>query len=63
MIHGGILHGDKRYNNLLLQNKYYIVPTVNVDGLAFIEDIYRKTGVLEEKRKNMNIGTKACNAT
>jgi hypothetical protein len=64
MIHGGVVHKNKRYRNLLMQNKYYMVPTVNVDGLAYIEEIYAKTGVLEAKRLNMNIGKGlGCNST
>ena len=38
MIHGGVVNDNKHYRNLLLQNKYYVVPTVNVDGVQFIED-------------------------
>ena len=55
MIHGGLLHNNKRYFNLLMQNKYYVIPTVNVDGLVYIEDHYHNEGKLLEKRKNMNI--------
>jgi len=55
MIHGGLIHNNKRYFNLLMQNKYYVIPTVNVDGLVYIEDHYHKEGKLLEKRKNMNI--------
>ena len=65
MIHGGILHGQEKYVRLLQQNKYYIIPTVNVDGLQYIEDHYKKTGIIEAKRTNMNINlvTKECNTT
>jgi len=38
MIHGATVQKDKMYLNMLMQNVYYIVPTVNVDGLAYIED-------------------------
>jgi len=55
MIHGGVLHGDQRYKHMLTQNKYYIIPTVNVDGLAHIEDQYRKTGEILHKRTNMHL--------
>ena len=43
-----------------MQNKYYVIPTINVDGLAFIEEHYRKEGVLLRKRKNMNVHTDRC---
>lgn len=43
-----------------MQNKYYVIPSVNVDGVAFIEDEFLKTGRLPEKRKNMNVQSKEC---
>lgn len=45
---------------MLVQNKYYAIPSVNVDGVAFIENEYVKTGNLLDKRKNMHIGTDKC---
>lgn len=53
MIHGAT-HNDERYKNMLTQNKYYIVPVVNVDGLAEIEREFNKTGKVLTRRKNMN---------
>ena len=35
-----------------------MIPTVNVDGLAFIEAQYNKNGTAPDKRTNMNIETK-----
>ena len=46
-----------------MQNKYYVIPTVNVDGLAFIEDNYVQKGVLLDKRTNMNINSDKCEKT
>ena len=43
MIHGGVVNDNKHYLKLLLQNKYYIIPSVNVDGVKFIEDQYKCT--------------------
>jgi len=65
LIHGGVLHKDQRYLNLLLQNKFYIIPTVNVDGLTYIEQHYRSTGEVVAKRKNMHFpkGSEKCNKT
>jgi murein tripeptide amidase MpaA len=57
----GLIHGDQRYINLLAQNKYYVVPVVNVDGVATISDIFIKTGKIELIRKNRNPHTKVCN--
>jgi len=36
---------------------------VNVDGVAFIENEFIKTGKLQDKRKNMNIVSKECSPT
>ena len=55
LLHGGVVHGEKHYVNMLIQNKYYVVPVVNVDGLAYIEQKFVTTGVFSEKRKNMNL--------
>jgi len=60
LLHGGLVHRQQEYVNLLLQNKYFVIPSVNVDGVAFIEEEYIKTGRLPEKRKNMNIQSKEC---
>ena len=57
MIHGGIINDDPKYKKLLEQNKYYVVPTVNVDGLAEIEKAYLKDGTFLMKRKNMDTET------
>ena len=38
MLHEGIVQMNQEYVNLLLQNKYYVIPSVNVDGVQFIED-------------------------
>jgi hypothetical protein len=53
MLHGYV-HNDPYYTNLLAQNKYYVVPVVNVDGLAFVEEGWNKEHELKIKRKNMN---------
>ena len=63
LIHGGIVHGNKQDLQLLAQNKYLVIPTVNVDGLAYIEQQYNKTGEIPQKRTNMHIQTKECDAT
>jgi len=59
MLHGYV-HGDKHYVDLLLQNKYYVVPVVNVDGLSWIEDEWNDKKVLKNKRKNMNPNFNHC---
>ena len=53
MLHGYV-HNDKHYVDLLVQNKYYVIPVVNVDGLSYIEEEWNKNKELKNKRKNMN---------
>lgn len=50
----GMVHQQRETMNLLIQNKYYFIPIVNVDGVAEIEEHYKATGKFLEKRKNMN---------
>ena len=59
----GLIHGDTPSTSMLLQNRYLVVPTVNVDGLAYIEDQYLSTGKIETKRTNMDIMSTECGAT
>jgi hypothetical protein len=54
LIHGGVMHDDQRDYNMLVQNKYYVIPTINVDGLSFIEKHYQEKGVYLDQRKNLN---------
>jgi Tfp pilus assembly protein FimT len=37
LLHKALVQNDERYQNLLMQNTYYVVPVINVDGLAQIE--------------------------
>ena len=52
LIHGGYVHRNPEIVSLLKQNRYLLIPTVNVDGSNYIEEMYEKTGVLVNKRKN-----------
>ena len=54
------MNDNDHYRNLLLQNKYYVVPSFNVDGVKFIEDKYKETGVMEPKRTSMHIRKEGC---
>jgi hypothetical protein len=54
LIHGGVVHKDKRYESLLAMNKYYVIPNINVDGTNFIEEKYKETGILLPKRMSMH---------
>ena len=42
---------------MLAQNVYYVVPIVNVDGVATLSEIFLKTGKIKLIRKNMNPNT------
>jgi hypothetical protein len=57
LIFEGIVNQNQEYFKLLAQNKYYLIPTVNVDGAALIEKTYKKDGIIIWKRTNMNINT------
>ena len=48
----GYLHGDHEKTQLLLENKYFVIPMLNTDGSYTIYDEYLKTGQLIYKRKN-----------
>jgi hypothetical protein len=52
LIHGGYVHRKPEIVSLLKQNRYLLIPTVNVDAVNYIEETYEKTGYLENKRKN-----------
>jgi hypothetical protein len=38
LIQGGIIHSDPYLEKMVRQNKYFLIPVVNVDGLAQIEE-------------------------
>ena len=48
----GLVHGEPEKIALLEQNKYFVIPVVNVDGFYTIYEQYMKTGELILKRKN-----------
>ena len=54
MLHGALLHGDAKYQQMLSNTKFYVIPVVNVDGLGEIEKLWNETGKYHERRKNMN---------
>lgn len=54
LLHGGSVHHHADMRALLKEARYLFIPTVNVDGAAYIEQKYDETGVLEIKRKNMH---------
>lgn len=55
LLHQGVVYKDEKYANMLAQNIYYIIPVVNVDGVALIEkDFPKSKGSILKKRKNMS---------
>jgi carboxypeptidase T len=46
---------------MLAQNTYYVVPVVNVDGVAYLSKHFLQTGEIKFIRKNMNPITEPCN--
>jgi carboxypeptidase T len=48
----GLVHRNPEKMMLLEQNKYFVIPVVNVDGFYTIYEEYMKTGELVLKRKN-----------
>lgn len=54
MLHKAFVQNDEKYLNLLMQNTYYIVPIINVDGVSLIEKDFQKSFHILNQRKNMN---------
>jgi len=50
----GLVHKNPEKMMLLSQNKYFVIPMVNVDGSYTIYQKYMETGELVLKRKNNN---------
>jgi len=57
LLHDGLINHEAETLNLLTQNKYYFIPSLNVDGVKYIEDEFVKSGILLDKRKNMNLAS------
>ena len=47
------MHNDPKKVKLLEQNKYYFMPTINVDGVAENEKFYNLNGENHLQRKNL----------
>jgi len=54
LIHQGVLQDKEKYQQMLAANKFYFLPTLNVDGSAVVEENWIKNGKIINKRKNMN---------
>ena len=38
LIHNGYIHKNEKYTQMLRDQKFYFIPTVNVDGAALVEE-------------------------
>jgi len=38
LLHSALVLNNEKYQNMLMQNTYYIVPIINVDGVMLIEN-------------------------
>lgn len=54
LIKEGYIEKKPEMAKLLSQNKYYFLPVLNVDGVQFIEEFWKKNGKIIRKRKNEN---------
>ena len=60
LLQEGAVKKDKKWEQLLNQNKYIFMPVFNVDGVAYIEDQWLKNGTISPDRKNMNAKYSPC---
>lgn len=54
LLHGSLVRKEPKFRNLLAQNKYYVIPMINPDGLALVEDHFVENNEILKKRKNMS---------
>lgn len=60
LIQMGFIQKDPFYEKMLEQNRYYFMPIVNVDGVAMIEEFWKKDGEIIPRRKNMSKTSSKC---
>ena len=53
LLQQGAVKHDPKYEKMLEQNRYYFMPIFNVDGVAEIEDHWKKEGKIIPRRKNL----------
>lgn len=54
LLHKGVVQKDSHYEELLKNNKFYFIPILNVDGVAFIEQGWNENHKIIPQRKNMD---------
>lgn len=59
-MHQGLYQNKDRYQQMLLQTKFYILPVLNVDGAALVEENWISKNKIINKRKNMNPNYAQC---
>jgi len=60
LMHQGLYQNKDRYQQMLLQTKFYILPVLNVDGAALVEENWKVKNKIINKRKNMNPNYAQC---
>lgn len=55
LLHKGAVQKDEHYLELLKNNKFYFIPILNVDGVAFIEKGWTEDHKIIPQRKNMDV--------
>ena len=60
LIKQGYVDKEPEMEKLLAQNKYYFLPVLNVDGVDFIEENWKKLHRVVRKRKNGDNGFGGC---
>lgn len=61
LLHGSLVRKEQKYRNLMAQNKYYVLPMINPDGLALIEEVFEDKHEILKKRKNQSPDAKRSN--
>jgi len=55
LLQQGVIDKDANTAKLLEDNKFYFVPTLNVDGVALIEENWSKNKTITPVRKNRDM--------
>lgn len=57
----GAVQKDPAFEELLKNNKFYFIPVLNVDGVAFIEKGWDENHKIIPQRKNMDVSNGCSN--
>ena len=59
-LHQAVVQNNHRYQQILRDQKFYFLPTINVDGAAVVEEHWLSEHKILNKRKNMNPNLAMC---